>query len=765
MKNAILDLELNKILNEISEHFLLEDNIFFLRNNYVKDVSDLLNRHDRLKQMNDIIDDGITFEITSLISLKKIISDLKKNIILSKEDILTICKMLEISSSIKMNMQDKEKYTFFYEQSYLINPLSSYIKEINNIILPDYSISDNASIKLKEIREKIRSLDVEIKSIMNNLKNKYYDYLSQKVIVYKDGIELLPVKKEFKGYIKGRVYSLSSTGETLFIIPSEVSDLKNQYSLLKSEESEEIFKIISLLSNKLSKQIDIIEKDYHVCLDFDYYLTITSYGKSKDYTIASYDENKFVLKGLYHPLLDSKKAVKNDIDLTNDRCLLISGANAGGKSLIIKAICLSVLLDKLGLMIPCFLAIIPFIDEVFYLGGDEQSVINNLSTFQSHIISINEIIKNATSSSLVVIDEVCQGTSPKDGEALGIAILKYFKNLKSYTIFTSHYEGLKYFAKEEENISCCSMEFSLEKLKPTYHLLLDSLSPSYGIELARNCNLKEDIINDALEYKNSLKEKDLNSLIEKLSIEEKKLNEEKEKLLKQQEELNILIKKRENAIRSLQEEKENIKDKADKKIEDIVNKKLKEINSAYTNNQLKLSYDSVSKIKGDLNKIKKKEESSFNNKKVKLDLHVGDYVKDEDKTLLEVIEVKKDKVVVLYNGLKINRPIEGLTLSSKPIEIKKPTMSKIDYSIKISASTSFKLNVIGLYVDEALIEVKSFLDKARIGSIKTLYIIHGQGSFKLKNAIWKYLSTLDFVKSYRLGNEYEGGFGVTIVNI
>lgn len=761
MKNIILNDEIEKILALYKEHFLMEDNLSFSIKDLAKDENELLNRHEHLLTMNKMIDDGINLNLKAIPSLLKTISDLKKGSVISINEVLNLATLFEVASSIKNELSDKEKYDYFYEESYMLNPLTTYLNEINRIIAPDLTIYDNASSNLKEIRIKIKEVSSSIKTIMNSLKNKYSSYLSEQIILYKDGMEMLPVKKEYKGLVKGNVYSSSNSNETIFIIPNEISELKNRYSELLVLEKEELFKILATLSTKLSKQIDIIEKNYKIILTFDKYYAIVSYGKSNDYQVAKLDKSKFEMKGLYHPLLQKEIAIKNDINLNEKKCLLISGANAGGKSLIIKAIALTVIIDKLGLMVSSSDASFPFIDQVFYLGGDEQSVINNLSTFQSHLLNIKCIVDNATSSSLVIIDEVGEGTSPKDGEALSIALFKYFIKLKSYTIFTSHFDGVKYYAKSNPSICCSSMEFSLSLLRPTYHLINDSISPSYGIELAKMIKLKDEIIKDAISYKNKSKDADLLELVDKLSVEQKKLEEEKIKLEKQEEQLKNLIVKRENAIKSLEQEKKNISLKADKKIETIVTNKINEINEAYKSKQLKLTYDEVSKIKGNLNKINKKEEEKTNKKVI--ELKIGDYVKDEDNNKMEVIEVNKNKVVVSLDGLKITRKIDGLTKINKPIEIKKERMSSLDYRIQSSVNTSYKINVIGLYVEEALREVKIFIDRARVANLTMLVIIHGQGSFKLKNAIWKYLSTLDFVKSYRLGNEYEGGFGATIV--
>lgn len=765
MNNNTISDEINRILNEVKELFLLEDNRSISILDVASDENQLSNRHIYLQEMNKLFDIGQNFDFKHIFSLEKTFEQLKIQSPISIEEILEIASLLEMTSKIKDLFNDEKEYPFFFEESYLLNPLSSYVKDIHFIISDDMKVSDNASVNLKNIREEIRTISFKLRNMMNDLKNKYSSYLSEKIIVYKDGYELLPVKKEYKSYIKGSVYSSSNSEETLFMIPYEVLDLKNKLSNLQSDEKEEIFKIISSLSLRLSKQLDIITRDYKIALLFDRYFAFTTYGRSHSYQIADTTDDEFIMRDFYHPLLDEKIAVKNTIDLSKNRCLVISGPNAGGKSVLIKAVAINVLLDKLGMMVSSSLMKTPYIDDVFFLGGDEQSIVNNLSTFQSHLLSIKNICDKCTAKSLVIIDEICQGTSPEDGEALAISILKYFLSINCYCIISSHYEGLKFFAKNENNINCSSMEFSLDDLKPTYHLLSDSISPSYGIELAKNTPLDTKIIEDATDYRKEHTNAQLLSLVNKLASKEKEIEKEKELLHEKEMQLNALIKKREDAIIALKEEKENIANKANKKIEKIVDEKIEEIDKIYKDNNIKLSFDNVSKIKGNLKKIKndKPSDEKIQNNKIST-LVKGDYVKDESNSLYEVLEVNKNKVTLSLNGLKITRPILGLTKANKPFEKPKEKISSADFKIQ-SGSSSYKLNVIGLYVDECLREVKTFIDRGVTNRYPMLVIIHGQGSFKLKNAIWNYLSKLDYIKSYRLGNEYEGGFGVTIINL
>ena len=759
VKNQLFIKEINEVISKVKEEFMMEDNLSFSLSDIAENENELHNRHERLKEMNSLFDAGIYLNMNYIPSLSKTFDDLKRLMSLLPKEINQIGDFLLEVKVIKERFFSLKRYPYFFEETYCLDSLPSVYQEIRRIIKEDNTISSSASIKLKEIRDKKEELEQEIRRVMKSLKDKYSSYLSDNVISYKDGNELLPVKKEYKNQVKGNIYSYSQSQETIFVIPSEIAEKKNQLSYLSISEKQEESVILAALSAKIGKKVEELKKNYLILLSFDRYSAFVSYGRRRDFSIAS-SGDKFILKGIYHPLLDDAVAKRNDIDLTLKKSLLISGANAGGKSLLIKAVAISVYMDKLGMMIPAREAVFPFIDNIFFLGGDEQSVVNNLSTFQSHLLSIKEIVNEATSFSLVIIDEVCQGTSPKDGEALAVSLLKYFIKLGSYNIFTSHYEELKYFAKNSKDVMCSSMEFSLKEMKPTYHLLNDSISPSYGIELAKKIDIKDEIIKEAIVLRKKRNDKDLTYLIDKLAKEKRQLALEKEKLEKREKDLNEAILKRERAISSLTKEKESILNNAQKKVEKIVSEKIDEINRAYQNKDIKLSYQEVSKIKGDLKKITSKREE---NREKRIEVKAGDYVRDESDCLMKVIEVKKDEVVLLLNGLKITRKIAGLKNAMKPIEKKEEKMSFIDYSVNLASSASYKLNVIGLYVEEALREVEAFLNRALVLHFTMVIIVHGQGSFKLKNAIWKLLSEKDYIKSYRLGQENEGGFGATVV--
>ena len=267
-------------------------------------------------------------------------------------------------------------------------------------------------------------------------------------------------------------------------------------------------------------------------------------------------------------------------------------------------------------MVPCLLdAKIPYVDEVYFLGGDNQSVMDNLSTFSSHLLGIKTSPKKPGNKSLVIIDEVGEGTSPKDGEALGVGLLRFFEKKGCFTLLTSHFDGLKIYAASDEKCLTGAMEFNTTGLKPTYRLLLHTTGKSYGILLARQMGLDETILKDAIDFQNQRSNQDTDALMEKLT-EQASINERKAKELDNaRKDLERMIEKRQKAIDALNEEKNSIKMKADIKVQRLVDQRIDEINKIWEQNQNKkdssITYSDVSQAKGELKKLKEKEETSL----------------------------------------------------------------------------------------------------------------------------------------------------------
>lgn len=782
MEENYLNHEVDQVIEMLKGYFSLQGlkNGFDRENYLAKDAFEVETSHQYLEEFSRFLHDGHEIAIPFLLDMDPIFAGLEKQSVLSVAELGSIMDLLSSSEYIYDILYDKKEYYHLNDDALDLNPLTQLKRDLSFCIQDDMTIADHATPKLAELRSAIRDRRKQLSNIMNTYKNRYNMYLESNSIALKGDQEVLAVKTANKGYVKGSVISYSSTGETVFMVPYEVLEIRNKLTSLVSEEQTEVMKILADLSSKAGKQLKYLKRDYEIISVFDRYLGSLRFGNSYNGCIATQSEDELSLIGLFHPLLKAKKVVSNSITLggkDEPKVLLITGPNAGGKSIFIKATALACMMDKLGLLVPCLdSAKVPFMDDVFFLGGDNQSVMDNLSTFSSHLLGIKNITLKASPKSLVIIDEVGEGTSPKDGEAIGVGLLKFFEKKGCFTMMTSHFDGLKIYAAGDPKCLTGAMEFNTTGLKPTYRLLLHTTGKSYGILLARQMGLDESILDDAVAFQKERSDKDTDALMEKLT-EQVAQNEKKARELDNaKKDLERLADKRQKAIDSLNDEKNSIKMKAESKINRLVEERLEEINRIWKENENKkggMSYSEVSQKKGKLKRIAESGPvgSQTSPKKEMLkEIKLGEILEDEDHRKGKVVEVKKNEVLLDMDGLRIRRKIDGLKrarLTASDVKAKKEHTAGIDSAIlNVGPSQGLELNIIGQHVDEAMRNVVSFLDSSRIRKFSYVRIIHGTGTFALKNAVWKYLQNhKDFVKDYRLGGEGEGGLGATIVHL
>lgn len=778
MQENYIEKETDDVIENLKAFMSLEGlKKAFSRSGYLaKEKFEVEISHQYLDEISRFLHDGFQMNIPSLVDMEPLFVAVDKGSVLSCLELYNVLDLLSESEYLYDLLQDKTQYEHLNDDALDLNPVPVLKRELAMDLLPDYTISDQASVKLKDIRNRKRDLERNLSSVMGRYKNKYSAYLASDTLALKGDEETLPIKAGYKNMVKGTILTYSATGETAFMIPYEVLDLRNQLRDVIDEENQEIVKILADLSKKCFKSLKELRRDYDIILNFDRYLAAVRYGNSYQGVIASSSENEFSFFQLFHPLLKASKVITNSISLgnANPKCLVITGPNAGGKSIFIKAVGLACMMDKLGLLVPCReKASIPFVDNVFFLGGDNQSVLDNLSTFSSHLVGIKDITERATKNSLVIIDEVGEGTSPKDGESLGVALLKYFERLGCFTLLTSHFDGLKFYAAEDKMTLTGAMEFNLNNLTPTYRLLLNTTGQSYGLLLAKKIGLKDEILKDAEDFQKQMKGRNVEELMDKLSQQQSENERLQRQLISKKNELDRALEKREKAIKALNEERSTIHQKASEKVQKLVDQRLKEMDEIWKTSKNKENYSEFSKAKGELNKMKEVTSPTLLGKgeTVLDDIKVDDILEDEDGRRCKVLEVKKKEVLLDMDGLRFRRPIKGLRhMTLRASDVKKKTVNENHYDdiidLKIDNSRGLELNIIGLHVDDAMREVVSFLDHARIKKLKTVRIIHGMGSFALKNAVWKYLANhKQFVKDYRLGQEGEGGLGATIVNL
>ena len=525
MKNIYSTFEFNLIKERLLKHATVE-----LAKKYVEDL-EMFDSKEELEDSLTYLNEGIRYAnkygrlniyyhpnlIPNLVSIKK-------GGIGSKEFFYQVGYLLENIKLIKEEFKESEVFVLIDEIVKSLNSLDQVKARIDRVISPSLDILDSASPNLYRIRTKILRLESSISSLSRQLVDKYRNYLSDGHGALKNGIFTLMVKSTYKNRVQGIVHATSDTGQTLFIQPQELIEVYNEIASLKEEELQEIQIILKELSLFISKyDRELLVNNLNIAR-LDFIFAKATFAISYNGEIAKIsNEKKILLKSAAHPLIDPKKVVRNDFIMEKEKMMVITGPNAGGKTVALKVVGLLVIMHQCGLALPIKEGgELAFFDNIFADIGDNQSIIDNLSTFSSHIVNIQDILSKVDSHSLVIIDELGSGTSPLDGEAIGLGVIDYLLNKNCFSMISSHYEALKTYALENDDILCASMIFDEKEIRPTYQLLLHVASSSYGIEVAERFGLNNEVISRAKKY---LEERKLSDKEIRLEVLNAQINE------------------------------------------------------------------------------------------------------------------------------------------------------------------------------------------------------------------------------------------------
>jgi DNA mismatch repair protein MutS2 len=644
---------------------------------------------------------------------------------------------------------------------------------ITECIDEDGKLRDSASKDLRRIRgEMISTADAlrkRLASILKRVSEK--DFLQEEIVTTRDGRMVVPVKAEHKNHVPGFIHSSSASGATVFIEPAETLDLNNALTELQLSEQREITRIL----NELTIQVRAIRLQLEPTLSALALLDLI-FGKAK-YSIeilgspaAVSETTNIRLVQARHPVLLQRhrreEVVPLDLELGADiRTLVITGPNAGGKSVAMKSIGLLALCTQAGLHIPAAPdSELGVFNSVFVDIGDEQSIENDLSTYSSHLLRMREILDGADSHSLVLIDEIGAGTDPAEGGALAAAILTELTARQSTTIATTHHGMLKAFAHETQGVSNACMEFDQETLKPTYQFRFGIPGSSYALELARRLELQKSVVDQAREFVGDEKVK-LETLLTEL---ERQTQEYREQLLQVSAERNRLtgqVELYDQKMKDLRKELQQIRQKAVAEAREIlqnsqalVERAVRDIReSSAERSVVQAARTEIDKMKEQIKGLHIEEEPA-----APQTLDVGDMVRVKDTSQQgELIEVRNPFGTVLAGNARLKVKLTLLEKIGSPKTVTADTGGDSLYT----PEGKTEIDLRGLLGDEAISQVERFLDDAVVGGLHRVDIIHGKGTGALRKRISEFLKTCPHVRSFRLGEWNEGGTGVTVVEL
>lgn len=619
MNRYLEKLEFNKILENLSSHCVTYLGKELALNLLPKDNHDqvqmLLNETQEAVNLIYRNSTPIFYEIKNIdVELK----NSESNLALSCKSLLDLNLIFksayELKQYVNKDYVDMSTYPILNNLFNALYSNKSIIDKITSCILDENTIDDNASSKLKSIRKNQKKLEQDIKNKLNNMihSSKYSKYVQESIVTIRNDRFVIPIKEEYRSFIKGFIHDISNAGSTVFIEPTSIFEMNNELNSLKIEEELEIEQILLELSSLFSPYVDELKLDINLIGKLDFIFAKAKYSKKLKAITPHINKNKQInLIEARHPLIDTELVVPITVNLGKDfSTLLITGPNTGGKTVSMKTVGLLCSMACSGLNIPAKEnSSIYVFDNIFADIGDDQSINNSLSTFSSHILNIVEITKCATTDSLILVDELGSGTDPIEGANLAISILDYFKNIGALTIATTHYQELKQYALVTNGFQNASVEFNVDTLTPTYKLLVGIPGKSNAFEISKNLGLDIKIIEDAKSHMSSeqtnieelLKsiyddkieiEKEKQELEDKLkhiSFLEKSLVKDNENLQRQEQELinnakikarNILLDAKEDATKIIKELTllNNTDLKQADKLRNDLNSKIKDIN-------------------------------------------------------------------------------------------------------------------------------------------------------------------------------------------
>ena len=655
-----------------------------------------------------------------------------------------------------------ESFPLIGEKINSMKDLSSLRSAIKRTITPSLTVSDNASPLLKEIRRKIKTLEAGLTSKVNSLSYNYSTYLSDNNVTIRDGHFVLPVKTAYKNKILGIIYDVSDSGNTTFIEPLEIVQINNDIANKRYEENEEVRKILKELTALVLLQEDEVIHNNYVIGYLDFLSAKGKYSLDNDMKIARISDKQVVhLYSARHPLIDKKKVISNDYHLDEEkRIVVISGPNAGGKTVSLKVVGLLTLLNQCGLALPVKEAELGVFSNIYLDIGDNQSLSDNLSTFSAHMKNIAEIIDLAKGRDLVILDELGTGTDPKEGEVIALTIVKELEKKHSLCLISSHYSRIKEYAYISKNIENSSMLFDEEKLLPTYVYKYQTPGKSYGLEVAKRYGVSSKAIDEVKKEFDKDNNNEFERLLTKLQSQIDETERYKRELLLKEDLLNRKEKELENAQNNLKNQKEHLLEDVKKEKEQIineVNEKVDEVIKSLSSGDLKL-HEAI--------EIKKKIEDL---KDEEIEIYYDEEIKENDYVLLtslgiegRVIRITNKKAHILSrDGMSYDIDLNKLHKINAPKNNKIKTNHQ-NFENKINTSVGLELNIIGMHRDEAKEALIKYLDSCKVKNLKQVRIVHGFGSGVLRKMVHEYLSTLKGVK-YRLGDINEGGGGATVV--
>ena len=745
-------------------------------------ISDLKNKLQLVTEMRAIDSDGERFPIDRFDDIEGGISVLKKEgMVLSIESLERVGVALRLSRSIKSFMKNRvgSQPALHFLSEELIS-LPDIDKRLSKTIGSEGEILDSASAELRKIRKSIRTAEGRMRKRLDEIMSK----------LVKDGIArdsnptirngrfVLPIKIEHKRQLKGVIHDSSASGTTVFMEPIEVIELSNIVQGLKFDETREIEKILEEITMELRPHAEEIALSFETLKEYDLVYSKAEISKEMNACAPTLlISGEIVLKAARNPVLEQLRKV-TALDFVPGKkinTVVITGPNAGGKTVALKTIGLLTLMVQSGLHIPVSedSKLIIF-NKIFADIGDKQSIAEDLSTFTSHMKNLKEILNSADKKSLVLIDEIGTGTDPIEGAAFSTAFLEEISKRGGMTIVTTHHSGLKELAQNKVGFINCSMEFDVDKLTPTYKFLKGIPGSSYALEISRKLGIDDKLIKRAEELIGSGAVQ-VDTLLTELERERQKLRETEKELNAKQEHLQKTISEYKDKLELFNTTEKKLKAEAAREAKSIlaeanatIERTVREIReNRADSNVIKKVQGQIRNQKAHLENIisagvtSQKEESvplKLEDAKVGMDVSIPSL--NATGNIQEIIKDKNDAVVSVGSTnfrIEISK-LRAVASAQMKSSLKAPAVYGTPELRNISREVSLR----GMRAEEAISVLQKYLDDALLAGFSSVQVIHGIGEGILRKLVAEQLEAHPRVKSFHTAALDRGGYGVTV---
>ena len=801
-------LEFNKALTPFKERLASELGAYALEN--LKIAPDFEQLSKRFKLLNEFINlldaKGAGVNINAGLELvTPLFNAAKTSGVLSGEELLSVRALLSAANLIRDELYNLISNKDLPELENLRRRLRDFAPELDalKVIEDSGRLSDNASPKLFDIRSELDALKRSGRRTAQKLfeDNNIVNMLQERSLSWRGGRFLMLVRQEYINRFPGLALERSGSGNSVYMEPRALSAINNNLMMKSRDEHDEEHRILAELTRKILSRDKAIAEAEHVLGILDLLNACYELIRVKrDFVVPELVKRpEFNLVGARHPALKDK-AVPVDVScgvkfnnklsaraakafgkakLLEFNNLVITGPNTGGKTVVLKTVGVLVILTWLGLPVPARDGTrIGSFDNIYEDIGDEQSIEQNLSTFSSHLKKIIYILNHASKNSLILLDELGAGTDPQEGAALGVAILETLRQRGSVTLSTTHHNAIKQYALATQGVETASMEFDAVNLKPTYKLLMGVPGKSNALMIAKRYGMPESVLKLAQSSLDEELDKSAEDIMAELSERRAALDRAESKFKNNLAEAERLKQVYKDRVAEIDFQRDKIMEAADKKAEILLRRaeetsrgmmnKLDKFDKAVKSAaQAEISGHSheIKKIRNVMDKhFNKRVTREIENKPTEFKPEAGMTVQVAGSGIVGLIEsIDKNKAVLIAGAMHVEVPVKNLLPTAKKAKAVTPP-ANADALMKLE-SVPMSIMVRGMLVGEAMPLVETYLDRAYRAHYSSVTVIHGRGEGILRREVHALCERLlkKYVKSYRLGGEGEGGFGVTIV--